>query len=94
MTGAFSCLLPSLRLMTLNHFNLLSEAAQLAYTYIARRWSDVPQAVMLYQLLGWLLRRGIPPLTALRDATRPLVVERPITSKPNSKPHPSCVRLS
>jgi hypothetical protein len=43
--------------MTLNTFNLLSEEVQLAYvyregTYIARRWDDVHQAVLLYQLPG------------------------------------------
>ena len=41
--------------MTLHAFNLLSHEVQLAYTlqqgiYLARRWDDVHQAVLLYQL--------------------------------------------
>lgn len=45
--------------MTLHTFNMLSEEVQLAYvyregTYIARRWDDIHQAVMLYQLPGGL----------------------------------------
>ena len=45
--------------MTTRNFNLLPEKVQLAYvyrrgTYIARRWDDVHQAVLLYQLPGGL----------------------------------------
>ena len=41
--------------MTFHTFNLLSEEVQLAYaynqgTYLARRWDDVYQAVMLYRV--------------------------------------------
>ena len=41
--------------MTCHGFNLLSEEVQLAYvynqgTYIARRWDDFHQAVLLYQV--------------------------------------------
>ncbi|MDO7851366.1 hypothetical protein [Hymenobacter convexus] len=41
--------------MTIENFNHLSDEVQLAYvynqgTYIARRWDDVHQAVMLYQV--------------------------------------------
>ena len=43
--------------MTLDQFSLLSEEVQLAYVqrrghYIARRWDDVHQAVLLYHLPG------------------------------------------
>ena len=41
--------------MTISQFSLLSEDVQMAYVYnqghyVARRWDEVPQAVLLYQL--------------------------------------------
>lgn len=46
---------PYLSTVTLHHFNQLSDDVQLAYvlregSYLARRWDDVHQAVLLYHL--------------------------------------------
>lgn len=50
---------PIICLMTPHNINQLLDEAQLAYVYradhyVARRWDDVHQAVMLYQLPGGL----------------------------------------